>query len=191
MAKDVAQRDIDMGGFRVLNVGPPQNPGDATRVDNQTVPLPANGTGSPGRSLLAAAADHVHPAQGGTPSAIIQLEGEGEEEVTGPTEDVVFQRFVDFGGVITSNVSPVFSAFVSVDSGDTATFNVRLGGTPGAPDGTVIATLTTQAASPQPAIVAGQAVPRPGGPALVKVTGATVNPNATARIADLRVTLTG
>jgi hypothetical protein len=191
MAKDVARRDLDMAGQRILNVGPPQASTDATHIDTGAVPLPASGAGSPGRSLLAAAADHVHPAQGGIPTAIFQLEGSGEEEVTGPVEEVVFQRFLDFGGNITGTINPVFSAFVSVDSGDTGTFNVRLGGTAANPDGDLIATISTQSPAPEPRIVNGQPVPRPNFASLVKVTAAATKPGATARIADLRITLTG
>src|SRR5215471_6886000 len=62
MSKDVAQRELDQAGFKVSNLGNPTAAGDATKTDNTTVPHAASGTGSPGTSLLAAPADHVHPA---------------------------------------------------------------------------------------------------------------------------------
>jgi len=190
MARDIAQREIDLAGFRVLNIGAPQSANDATHVDAQAVPLPASGAGNPGTSLLAAPADHVHPAQPGT-QTLLQIDSDDEMEVVGPTEDLVFQKYVDFTPLASGNLTPMFSGFINVDSGDTGTFNVRLGGSPGIPDGTVIATITTQSAAPEPKIAAGPAVARPSGPALLKVTGATVGPNATARIADLRITMAG
>ena len=63
MAKDVAQRDLDQAGFRISNLGDP----DHRRRRHQDrqhdrARRPASGTGSPGTSLLAAPADHVHPA---------------------------------------------------------------------------------------------------------------------------------
>jgi hypothetical protein len=180
-----------MAGNRLVNLGRPQNPGDGTTVDRTSVPQPASGAGFAGSSLLAAPADHVHPAAPiGVPSTILQFDGQGEAEVIGPAEEVIWQRFVDFGGVIGTTVNAVFSAFVSVDAG-TGTFNLRLGGTPGAADGDAIATLTTQSATPQPAIVGGPAVPRPGVATLLKLTAKVDSAGATARIADLRVTLTG
>ena len=61
MATDVAQRDLDQAGFRIANLGDPTKAADATKTDNTSVPKPNAGTGSPGKSLLAAPADHVHP----------------------------------------------------------------------------------------------------------------------------------
>jgi len=61
MARDVAQRDLDQAGFRISNLGSPAAPGDATRTDNTAVPVRSRHDGSPGASVLAAPADHVHP----------------------------------------------------------------------------------------------------------------------------------
>lgn len=63
MAKDVAQRSLDLAGLRVANIGTPTDAGDATRTDNATAPLAARRNASPGVSLLAAAVDHIHPLQ--------------------------------------------------------------------------------------------------------------------------------
>jgi len=68
MAKDVAQRELDLATFRISNLGAPTKVGDATRVDPTFVPLASAGSGTPGESFEAAAKDHVHPAvpgQGG------------------------------------------------------------------------------------------------------------------------------
>lgn len=186
MARDVSQRDIDMAGFRVFNLGPPQSAADATHVDQQTVPLPASGAGSPGQSVLAAPADHIHPM-----SAILQMEGDIDETASGPTEIVVFQRFVDFSGLHGDTIAPQFSAFISADNGDEGNFNLRLGGTAGAADGTILATISALSLALEPKLAAGPPVPRPSEPTFVKITAATGSPGSTARISDVRVTLTG
>ena len=62
MSKDIAQRELDQAGFRISNLGAPTAADDATKTDNTTVPHANAGTGSPGVSLLAAPADHVHPS---------------------------------------------------------------------------------------------------------------------------------
>ena len=43
MARDIAQRELDQGGFKISNLGNPTAPGDATKTDNTTVPLPNAG----------------------------------------------------------------------------------------------------------------------------------------------------
>jgi len=194
MARDVAQRDLDQAGFRITNLGAPQAAGDATSTDHAAVPLPASGEGAPGRSFLAAPADHVHPAPAGSQAAaVVPVDFDSEQEVVGSTEEVVAQRFIDFAPFASGNVSASFTASVSVDSGN-ATFNVRLGGTSGAPDGTVIATIlipAPQAPSFQDRIALGQATPRPTGAALLKITAAADTPAGTCRIKGHRVVLTG
>jgi hypothetical protein len=58
---DVLERDLDADGHRVRNLAEPTESGDATFTDNETTPKPNGGRGSPGKSRLAAPADHVHP----------------------------------------------------------------------------------------------------------------------------------
>jgi hypothetical protein len=192
MAREVAQRDVDQAGFRITNLGKPQVAGDATQTDNTTVPLPASGTGAAGKSFLAAPIDHVHPAAPGSGAALVPVDFDGEQEMTGTTEEVVGQRLIDFGPFTSGNVSAVFSASIDVDSG-TGTFNVRVGGTSGQPDGAILATLLTQAAPPafEDKIAAGLAQPRPTAPSLLKITAVTDNANTTCRIKNHRVVLTG
>jgi hypothetical protein len=62
MVRDVLLRELDAGGNAVKSLGTPAAPKDATFTDNTTVPKAAAGSGSPGTSLLAAPADHVHPS---------------------------------------------------------------------------------------------------------------------------------
>ena len=84
MSRDVAQRDLDQSGFRISNLGSPQAAGDATQTDNTTLPQPASGSGTPGASLLASPADHVHPPGPGS-QAMLQIESDGAQETTGRT----------------------------------------------------------------------------------------------------------
>ena len=189
MSRDVAQRDLDQSGFRISNLGAPQAAGDATATDNKSLPLPDSASGSPGASLLAAPADHVHPAAPGS-QAMVQIESEGEQETTGPNEVIITERFVDLSVLLSGQVTATFSAEVEVDSG-TATFNVRLGGTSGNADGGILATMTSQSPTFETRIVVGPKQSGLSQPALVKITAATDNPNTTCRIKNRRVVLVG
>src|SRR5918911_70641 len=97
MAKDVAARDLDQTGHRIANLGDPKDGGDATKVDLKSMPKPAYGSGSPGTSLLAAAADHAHPATGGggAPAGTITL---SDASVQSADSDlaVIWAQAVDF-----------------------------------------------------------------------------------------------
>jgi len=61
-AKDLLERDLSAASRRIADLGDPVAPRDATYTDNFTVPLPDALQATPGRSLLAAPIDHVHPA---------------------------------------------------------------------------------------------------------------------------------
>jgi hypothetical protein len=61
-AEDVLERPLDAAEKRIRRLGDPVAARDATFTDNSAVPSASAGTGSPGSSLLAAPADHVHPA---------------------------------------------------------------------------------------------------------------------------------
>ena len=188
MAKDVAQRELDQAGFRISNLGAPTTEGDATKTDNTTVPLPAAGAGAAGQSFLAAPIDHVHPAAPGTPSYSISLSDPSEQSNTGPDERVVAQFPVDFTGAPAALV-PTFSALVDVDSG-TATFNVRLSATPDVVDGGILATITKVASGAfELKSIIGAGFPPLSAPALIKITAANDNSEASCRIRSKTVTL--
>ncbi len=188
MAKDLAQRELDQAGFRISNLGTPTTAGDATKTDNTTVPMPASGAGSPGHSLLAAAADHVHPAAAGSSAYSCTLTDPSEQEQSGPNETVIAQFPVDFSPT-TPGLIPTFAAIVDVDSG-TATFNVRVSATPDVVDGGIIATITKAAGSGAElkANVGAAFVPLTV-PALIKITAANDNAEASCRIRSKTVTL--
>ncbi len=59
MAEELLRAPLNAANHRVRGLGVPTASKDATYTDNTTVPQPA-GTPSPGSSLLAAPADHVH-----------------------------------------------------------------------------------------------------------------------------------
>lgn len=59
MAGELLRTDLDANSKRVVNLGSPLAPQSATYTDNASIPLP-NGVASPGASLLASPADHVH-----------------------------------------------------------------------------------------------------------------------------------
>jgi hypothetical protein len=188
MAKDVAQRDLDQAGFRISNLGTPTADGDATKTDNTTAPLPASGAGAPGHSFLAAPADHVHPATAGSSGYACTLTDPSEQEQSGPNETVIAQFPVDFSPT-TPGLIPTFAAIVDVDSG-TASFNVRLSVTPDVVDGGILATITKAAGSGAElkAIVGPAFVPLTV-PALIKITAANDNSEASCRIRSKTVTL--
>src|SRR6516165_5134188 len=137
MARDVAQRDLDQAGFRIANLGNPTQAGDATKTDNSSVPRSNAGTGSPGTSLLAAAADHVHPASGQAVVGSVQLDDIGQQSVAAGVEEVVAEFVVDFDEVDALSMEVSFAALVKASP--EGRFRVRIGGTPGNPDGTSVA----------------------------------------------------
>jgi hypothetical protein len=169
MAKDVAQRELDQAGFRIGNLGDPKVAGDATKTDNTAVPRPSVGLGAPGNSLLAAPADHVHPASGEGGILAITTGDATYQAVTGTEEEVVGEFFADITGFVGEEIEVEFTALVKASAG-VATFNVRLGGTPGLPDGTLVATISTNSTE-----FVGQdspvtRVPNPAQPLIVKIT---------------------
>jgi hypothetical protein len=188
MSKDVAQRELDQAGFKISNLGDPTAAGDATKTDNTTVPAANSGTGAAGRSLLAAPADHVHPSAASSSGYSCTLTDPSEQEQSGPNETVIAQFPVDFSPT-TPGLIPTFAAIVDVDSG-TATFNVRLSITPDVVDGGILATITKAAGSGAElkATVGAAFVPLTQ-PALIKITAANDNGEASCRIRSKTVTL--
>jgi len=152
------------------------------------VPHPSSGTGSPGASLLAAPADHVHPAAAASSSYSAMFSDPTEQSQSGPAETVIAQFPVDFSPA-TPGLIPTFAAIVDVDSG-TATFNVRLSVTPDVVDGGILATITkTAEGGPQLLSVAGPSFVPLTVPALIKITAANDNAEATCHIRSKTVAL--
>ncbi len=111
-----------------------------------------------------------------------------EQSQSGPAETVIAQFPVDFSPA-TPNLIPTFVAIVEVDAG-TATFNVRLSVTPDLVDGAILATITKTAEGGLElrSIVGPSFVPLTV-PALIKITVANDNAEASCRIRSKTVTL--
>ena len=183
MAKDVAQRDLDQSGFRISNLGDPKSAGDVTKTDNSTAPKANAGTGSPGTSYLAAAADHVHPeslvASGG--GLVITLADPSQQAVKGSDAEVVSEFLVDFTAMETPSVAVSFDALVKVSDG-IAKFRVQVGGTPGKADGKEIMGFSTNKADFDLSGATVDPLDTPKGLNLVKVVASTENPDSVGSI---------
>jgi hypothetical protein len=149
MAKDIAQRELDQGGFKIGNLGNPVTVGDATKTDNTSMPKPAAGGGAPGASFLAAPADHVHPAAPGQQPFIRLSDPTLQSVVTADssTSEVLFADVVNFdllgGTQFTVAVSAEMQRIVA--SGTSGVLEVRLDGDPvNGGVGETIAVLTTE-----------------------------------------------
>jgi hypothetical protein len=187
-AKDVAQRDLDQAGFRILNIGAPQTPGEATKTDNTTVPQANGVTGFAGQSLLAAPADHVHPVASNHFPYVLGFSEAEEQSQSGPDETLVAQFPIDFSPLPLGELLATIAALVDVDSG-TATFNLRLGPTPDVVDGVLLATITT--ASPTfelQSFTSGAFVPADTR-SFLKITAANDNAAVTCRIKNKTIVL--
>jgi hypothetical protein len=148
----------------------------------------ASGTGSPGTSLLAAPADHVHPAAAASSNYSAMVSDPSEQSQSGPAETVIAQFPVDFPPA-TPNLIPTFAAMVQVDAG-TATFNVRLRVTPDVVEGTILATITKTAEGGEQllSVVGSSFVPLTV-PALIKIAAANDDAFVSCRIRSETVTL--
>jgi hypothetical protein len=189
--KDVAQRDLDMGGFRIINMGEPKEEGEFARVDLKSTPKRSSGSGSAGKSLLAAPADHVHPAGEGGGAGTSSLEFLEESDwthqmVTGTEEQVVAEFLVDFVNINHRKMAAGLEAIVKAESGE-ATFFLRLGGTPGEPDGKKILEFSTTTRSFE---IEGKGVDdldTPKEADIVKVTAACARRDGVAHIRAKKV----
>lgn len=188
MARDIAQRDLDQGGFRILKVGDPQAPGDITKTDNTSVPLANALTGSPGQSLLAAPADHVHPIASNHFPYTLGFSDMSEQAQSGPTETLVAEFPIDFSPLPLGSLLATLAAIVQVDSG-TGTFNLRLGTAPDVVDGDVLATITTVSGTFEVKSFSSSGFARPDGTAFLKVTAANDNAAVSCRIKSKTVVL--
>jgi hypothetical protein len=206
-ARDLQQRDLDAGGFEVLNIADPTAPSSATKVGAAINAVgPAN---APGTSFKAAAEDHVHAGvnavlpgtgigvsapdpqgrvtvsrtPGGGDAVIATLDADPEKTVTGTSEQVLFEWNVNFDDLAGANLVATLSGLVKADSGSTGNFNLRVGGTIGAADGTVRASFSTSNATFIQKSSTGSSFAKPSGQTLVKVTAVD---SAAGQVAHLR-----
>ena len=122
MAREEALRsDLDYGGKRGTNLGAPAAARDATYTDNTSAPR-SSGLAAAGTSLLAAPADHVHPAidqlletdpvDVGTTYSLSYTSGLVTSEVWKRANTTVYKQ-IDYtytAGLVTTEVRKVFAA---------------------------------------------------------------------------------
>lgn len=194
MAKDVAHRELDQAGHRISNLGDPKAAGDATKTDNSSKPKPASGNGSPGTSLLAAPADHVHPASeggGGGGATIITLEDPTQQSVKGSDLELVREFLVDFDEVPASRLSVAFGAVVKVSEGS-AKLKVLIGGDPGKPEGKEVARFETDEREfTVKGTVSKEDIENPDERKLVKIVAATEKSDAVCTIRTKTIQIRG
>jgi hypothetical protein len=188
MARDVAQRDLDLSGFRILRLGDPQEPGDMTKTDNATVPLAGALNGSAGQSLLAAPADHVHPIASNHFPFVLGFYDPTEQLQVGPQETLVAQFPVEFPAMPLGFFVPILAAVVDVDSG-TATFNLRFGADPDVVDGVILTTIVTVSPSFELKGFSGNPFGRPDVPGFLKITASNDTAGVACRIKNKTVVL--
>jgi hypothetical protein len=188
MSRDVAQRDLDLAGFRILGVGDPKEPGEVTKTDNATVPQANSVNPTAGQSLLAAPADHIHPIASNHFPYVLGFSDPTEQSQSGSDEALVAQFPVNFAALPLGSLVATLAGAVDVDSG-TATFNLRLGPTPDVVDGVIISSITTASGTFELKVFSGNPFGRPDAPAFLKVTAANGNAGATCRIKDKTIIL--
>lgn len=184
MAKDVALRELDQAGFKISNLGTPSAAGDATKTDNAFVPKPSSGAGAPGTSFLAAPADHVHPAVPGGGGAAgpgtLVFDDPSYQTVTGNKEELVCEFPIDFSALGTPGFTLSLSAVVKSSEGP-VNVAVRVGGEPGAVDGPLITSVTTDSTT-FVKVSASDKIGNPGRTELLKITAIADRPTAVAHI---------
>jgi hypothetical protein len=182
MAKDVAQREMDLAGFRISNLGTPTTAGDATKTDNIHVPLASRRDGSAGSSILAAPADHIHPLQ----ADLIALSDPGLQVVAARTE--IWFGVVDFDQLVGDLVAVGLSAMLQG-----CLLLAWLDGEVGNP---TAGTLVMNINSPSPTLVPIAAVGsapflRPTGAHLLTLTAEPLSPAVEGRTLGRLVSLRG
>lgn len=124
-----------------------------------------------------------------TTSGFLQFEAETQKIATGINETVVWEDSADFGLLTTPNAIAQLAALTWQTGGATGTYRVRVGGTLGAADGTIVVELQTTHAGyvlpPDGAI--GVAFPLPSGRQLIKLTSVASLLNQKARIRGFEI----
>jgi hypothetical protein len=182
MPRDVAQRELDQAGFRISNLGNPSAPGDATSTDNLTVPLRSRRDGSPGASVLAAAADHVHPLG----PDLITLSDPAQHNVG--TRIEVWFGVVNFDDLVGDRVIVGLSSMLQ-----TCFLLLWLDGEVGNPTaGTLIMNLDSASPDLVPvAAVSSNPFPRPTGAHLLTLTAEPLSPALDGQTLGRVITLRG
>ena len=178
MIRDVAERELDQAGHRISNLGEPKTEGDATKTDNVSTPKPSSGAGSPGKSFLAAPADHVHPGTSGAGGqTVVAIADHTEQLGRGKQTEILAETAVDLSQIVQPNMTVTLTALARATRG-TAVFAVQIGGTPGKPDGKEVVAFRANRAEFEATGAQSQVIKRPLGIILVKVTATGEAPDA-------------
>lgn len=143
----------------------------------------------PGPQGPAGASGATGPAGAGVSSPDKALDEPDEFASSSATEELITQFTFDFSTLPAGNISAIFAASVRVAGGATGTFRLYLGGTDGAINGTLLATISTTAAAFEARTVTNASFANPTGVQLLKITGQTSSAGQDARIKGSTVTL--
>lgn len=123
-------------------------------------------------SLVGGGSTIINNIGGGTGSGATSVEPDldGLYATDSGNEDLLKQGVVDFSALTGTQVAVEFYALIRALDGATGTFRLRLGGTDGVVDGTVIATITTSSGT-YTTVKASVLVTRPSGVYTCKLTG--------------------
>jgi hypothetical protein len=113
--------------------------------------------------------------------AVIEPDLDGLYATDAGGEQLFKQVIEDFSGITAATLAVSFSAYARAMGGAAATFRLRIGGTDGAVDGALVATLTASSASFN-MLTTSASVANPGGRTIVKLTGQTSTVGLDAQI---------
>ena len=108
----------------------------------------------------------------GASGAAVEPDLDGIYSTTVASESLLKQVLVDFAPLPAGTLSVSFSAFARALGGASGTFRLRLGGTDGVADGTLLATIVASSTSYQ-MLTASGSVANPDTRALIKLCGLT------------------
>ena len=183
MAQDVAQRDLNLGGFRISNLGDPAAAGDATKTDNVHPPLAASARDvGPGTSVLASPADHVHPLE----PDFVSLSDPALQTVGVKTE--VWFGVIDFDDIVGGQIQVGLAAMLQ-----SCLLEAWLDGEVGNPTaGTLVKNIDSSSPTLVPVASVGSApFARPSGAHLLTLTAEAVGPATEGKSLGRIVTLRG
>jgi hypothetical protein len=146
------------------------------------VPKANAGTGAPGTSLLAAPADHVHPASEESSGNEFVFDDASQQSVTGTTPEVVCEFVVDFGQLDGDHFGVQLTALVKASAGP-GRFRVLVGGTPGRADGRELVGIAAVAPDFEVGGVLSEGFEKPNPLfTLIKIVGSTDQPSGVTHI---------
>ena len=111
-------------------------------------------------------------APGASTGATVEPDLDGLFASDSGNEDLLKEVVADFSGLASGAITLAFSVLIEALNGATGTFRLRLGGTDGVADGTLLSTVSTSSAT-YATMRATSTLNNPGGQPHVKLTGQT------------------